>query len=89
MAKVEPSLAIPDMEDKLGNKISTITYPLDSSERFYSDLRPVPYNVYQKTRDEYEECQKSTCRRMPGLVQKEKLPVVGGAKVGGIYPLLL
>ncbi|KAL8721714.1 MAG: hypothetical protein Q9225_001664 [Loekoesia sp. 1 TL-2023] len=63
MAKAKPSLALLEMESRLGYKVSPSTYPDQHSKRFCSDLRPVTESTYCKTRREFEEYERQACRK--------------------------
>jgi hypothetical protein len=58
MAKRKPTFTLVEMERKLGYKIDSLNYPDDGVKRFYSDLRPVPDSVYERTKKEFEEHEK-------------------------------
>ena len=55
MAKRKPTLTLVEMERKPGYEIDSLNYPDDGVKRFYSDLRPVPNSVYERTKKGFEE----------------------------------
>ena len=65
MAKRKPTLTLVEMERKLGYEIDSLNYPDDGVKRFYSDLRPVPNSVYERTKREFEEHENPQLRDLP------------------------
>ena len=55
MAKRKPTPTLMEMERKLGYKVDDFNYEDERGRRFYSDLRPVPSGVYERTKKEFEE----------------------------------
>ncbi len=86
MAKAKPSLTLIEMESKLGYKVDSLTYPDESSERFYSDLRPIPNSIYRKTREEFEEYKRKIYRKDEGTVSEKVLPEFNVVKVSRLRP---
>ncbi len=83
MAKAKPSLTLLEMESKLGYKVNSLTYPDESSKRFYSDLRPIPNSTYEKTRKEYEG---NMYRQDERIDSEEVLPELNVVKVSRLRP---
>ena len=83
MAKAESSLTLLEMETKLGYKVDTSTYPDEHLERFYSDLRPVYHSTYQRTREEFEESERSRLRQSYATPLDESLQEIGLVRVSG------
>ncbi|TGO45830.1 hypothetical protein BCON_0362g00070 [Botryotinia convoluta] len=63
MAKRKPILTVMEMEKELGYKIDDLNHPDNCVKRFYSDLRPVLDNVYERTKKEFEEHEKQRFRK--------------------------
>ena len=83
MAKARPSLTLLEMEAKLGYKLDSLNYPDEHLKRFYSDLRPVPRSIYQRTKEEFEEFEKQRYRKDLATISEEFLPESGLVKVSG------
>ena len=81
MAKAKPSLTLVEMESRLGYKVDSLTYPDESSKRFYSDLRPVPNSIYEKTKVEFEEYEKEMYRKDEKSISEKALPELNVVKV--------
>lgn len=86
MAKVRPSLTLVEMESKLGYKVDSLTYPDKSSERFYSDLRPIPNDRYGKIREEFEEYERKMYRKDERTISEKVLPELHVARVSRLRP---
>ena len=86
MAKAKPSPTLMEMESTLGFKVDSLTYPDESSKRFYSDLRPIPNSTYGKTREEFEEYEKKTHRKDEKTISEKVLSVLDGVKVSRLRP---
>lgn len=86
MAKAKPSLTLVEMESKLGYKVDFLTYPDESSERFYSDLRPVPNSTYGKLREEFEGYERKMYRKDERTVSERVLPEFDVVKVSRLRP---
>ncbi len=78
MAKAKSSLTLLEMESKLGYKVDSLTYPDESSERFYSDLRQIPNSTYEQTREEYE---RMIYRKDERIDSEEVLPELNVVKL--------
>ncbi|OAF55793.1 hypothetical protein VC83_07744 [Pseudogymnoascus destructans] len=74
MAKRKPTLTLVEMERKLGYRIDSSNYPEESVKRFYSDLRPVPSSVYERTKAEFEEHEKQRSAKADDIILEEMLP---------------
>lgn len=81
MAKAKPSLTLVEMESRLGYNVDFLTYPDESSKRFYSDLRPVPNSIYEKTKVEFEEYEKEMYRKDEKSISEKALPELNVVKV--------
>lgn len=81
MAKAKPSLKLVEMESRLGYRVDSLTYPVESLNRFYSDLRPVPRSIYQRTKDEFEEYERKRHRKDYDTIAEKVLPDLGVVKV--------
>ena len=81
MAKAKPSLTLVEMESRLGYKVDSLTYPDESLKRFYSDLRPVPNSIYEKTKVEFEEYKKEMYRKDEKSISEKALPELNIVKV--------
>ncbi len=81
MAKAKPSLTLVEMESRLGYKVDSLTYPDESSKRFYSDLRPIPNSTYEKTKVEFEEYEKEMYRKDEKSISEKVLPELNVVKV--------
>ena len=81
MAKAKPSLTLVEMESRLGYKVDSLTYPDESLKRFYSDLRPVPNSIYEKTKVEFEEYEKEMYRKDGKSISEKALPELNVVKV--------
>lgn len=81
MAKAKPSLTLVEMESRLGYNVDSLTYPDESSKRFYSDLRPVPNSIYEKTKVEFEEYEKEMYRKDEKSISEKALPELNVVKV--------
>ncbi|KAH7113076.1 hypothetical protein EDB81DRAFT_922366 [Dactylonectria macrodidyma] len=55
MAKFTSRLSLTEMEERLGFTANSMTPPDPATERFYSDLKPVPDNTLGRLFREYEE----------------------------------
>lgn len=55
MAKLRPLPTLGEIESQLGYHVDPTHYPNESVEFFYSDLRPVPESLYERSVEEYEE----------------------------------
>ncbi len=86
MAKAKPSLTLVEMESQLGYKVDSLTYPDESSERFYSDLRPIPNSTYGKTREEFEEYERKMYRIDERTISEKVLPELDVVKVSRPRP---
>lgn len=86
MAKAQPSQTLVEMESKLGYKVNSLTYPDESSMRFYSDLRPIPNSTYGKTRKEFEEYKKKTYGKDENPISEKVLPELNIARVSRLRP---
>ena len=82
MAKARPLPTLEEMENKLGFKIDSLTYPDDISKNFYSDLRPIPSSIYGQTRKEFEEYEKKIYRDNEKTISEKVLSKVDVVKVG-------
>ncbi|KAK5309725.1 hypothetical protein LTR70_010037, partial [Exophiala xenobiotica] len=58
MAKRKPTSTLQEMEKELGYNLSDTTVVKDGTEYFYTDLRPVPDSVFERTQREVEERRK-------------------------------
>lgn len=74
------------MESKLGYKVDSLTYPDESSKRFYSDLRPIPNSTYGKTREEFEEYEKKMYGKEEKTISEKALPELDIVKVSRPRP---
>ena len=81
MAKAKPSLTLVEMESRLGYKVDSLTYPDESSKRFYSDLRPVSNSIYEKIKVEFEEYEKRMYRKDEKSISEKALPELNVVKV--------
>lgn len=81
MAKAKPSLTLVEMESRLGYKVDSLTYPDESSKRFYSDLRPIPNSIYEKTKVEFEEYEKEMYRKDEKSISEKALLELNVVKV--------
>ncbi len=70
------------MERKLGYSIDASNYPDDGVKRFYSDLRPVPTSVYERTKKEFEAYEEQTSHKEYKTSSELVLPELGVAHVG-------
>jgi hypothetical protein len=81
MAKRKPTLTLMEMESKLGYKIDSLKYPDEGVKRFYSDLRPIPQSVYERTQREFEELQKQKSCKEDEAILESVLPEFGVPRV--------
>lgn len=88
MAKAKPSPTLVEMESKLGYKVDLLTYPDESSKRFYSDLRPIPNSTYEKTREEFEEYKKKMYDKEEKTISEKALPELDIVKVSRLRPYI-
>lgn len=88
MAKAQPSQTLVEMESKLGYKVNSLTYPDESSMRFYSDLRPIPNSTYGKTQKEFKEYKKKTYGKDEKTISEKVLPELNIVRVSGLQPYL-
>ncbi len=86
MAKAKPLLTLIEMESQLGYKVDSLTYPDESSERFYSDLRPIPNSTYGKTREEFEEYKRKIYRIDERTISEKVLLELNVVKVNRPRP---
>ncbi len=82
MAKRRPMLTLVEMERKLGYSIDASNYPNDGEKRFYSDLRPVSTNVYERTKKEFEAYEERMSRKGHETSSDLVLPELGVGQVG-------
>lgn len=57
MAKRKPTLTLVEMERELGYDFHSLAQPVDTTRRFYSDLRPVADSAYERIKKEFDEYQ--------------------------------
>ncbi len=81
MAKRRPTLTLVEMERELGYKINSLNYPDDGVQRFYSDLRPVPNSLYERTKKEFEEHENQKFRKEDETISEKVLPEFGVSQV--------
>ncbi|THC87575.1 hypothetical protein EYZ11_012979 [Aspergillus tanneri] len=75
MAKRRALMTLEQMEEKLGYKVASL---YDTHvQHFYSDLTTVPKNVYEKTRDELDECFRTKYQEESGPGSEPKFPKPG------------
>lgn len=55
MAKHRPTWTLAEMESEMGYQVESATSPSETVQRFYSDLRPVPDDIYERTKREFDE----------------------------------
>ena len=80
MAKVDPSLTLVNMETELGYKVSAPIGIGNEPVRFYSNLEPVPHDLFQRTRDEYEKLKKTPTSKSNDLTPSDDLPIPDSKK---------
>ncbi len=81
MPKARPSLTLVEMEAKLGYRVDSLNYPHEHSKRFYSNLRPVPDSIYQRTREEFEEFENRRYSKDYATIPEQFLQTLGKIKV--------
>lgn len=81
MAKRKPTLTLVEMERKLGYKIDSLNYPDEGVKRFYSDLRPVPNSVYERTKKEFKEHEKQRFCKEDETISEKVFPDFGVPQV--------
>jgi hypothetical protein len=81
IAKRKPTLTLVEMERKLGYKIDSLNYPDEGVKRFYSDLRPVPSSVYERTRKEFKEHEERRFCKEDETILEKVLPDFGVPQV--------
>lgn len=88
MAKAQPSPTLVEMESKLGYKVDSLTYPDESSKRFYSNLRPIPNSTYGRTQEEFEEYKKKSYGKDEKTISEKVLPELAVVKVSRLRPCI-
>ena len=81
MAKRKPILTLVEMETRLGYKVDSLNYPDDGVTRFYSNLRPVPNSICERTQIEFERYEKQRYRKDYKTISEEVLPELGVVQV--------
>jgi len=78
MAKRRHTLALEEMEAELGYKIDLFNYPDESVRTFYSDLRLVQNNVYERTKRNSRSMKSKGIRyRKRDAISEKVLPDLG------------
>jgi hypothetical protein len=80
MAKRRPRLTLEEMEKRLGYSVGLVNYYRHCTKRFYSDLTPVPDDIYERTEIELSEHAKQQYSRSE-LVSDEILPSIDKPQV--------
>lgn len=81
MAKCKPTLTLEEIERKLGYQIGSLNYPDEGVKRFYSDLRPVPRSVYERSKKEFEEYERRRFCKEDETISEKVLPDFGVPQV--------
>ncbi len=81
MAKRKPTPTLIEMERKLGYKVDDFNYGDERARRFYSDLRPVPNGLYERTKKEFEEHEIQSFRKEYKSFSEKPLQEIGAPYV--------
>lgn len=85
MAKRGPLISLAEMEKTLGYQVAESIDPNEATQRFYSDLSPVPQSVYKKTRKEVDEYLRNRHLRDAAPTLEREFPELGAVQVGGSW----